>query len=378
MADDRLFCPECGTPNESDAAFCESCGHALGEAQPDAAITDEEASPPAPRRRFSPKILALLALLVAGVAGATVFRAPITSFIDSKKSQPALAGDSLELAPAIAEAQLSDTAGPGHASDLVQLQLPEGAEFQISPPTRAMITRPQPPSPRPQNREAASVTPPNLPDGVVPFPDDFKAPAAEPVTRMPVTGGNADAATGTATTTRESAPARSPARIPAGAAISLRSSDQVCTDKSREGAKFRGVVQQDVIGSNGGTIPRGTVITFVVDRLKRAGANEKPEFSIAPESMELEGERYPLTATVDAVTIRPKKVGLMGALVGAAAVAAATRAAGGDAKQTVAGGVAGGAAGAVIGNQLKTGDGCIERNGTIRITLREDVTVGSM
>jgi len=85
-----------------------------------------------------------------------------------------------------------------------------------------------------------------------------------------------------------------------------------------------------------------------------------------------------LAASVDAVTLKPKKVGLMGALVGAAAVAAATRASGGDVKQTVAGGVAGGAAGAVIANQLKTGDGCIEKNSAIRITLAADLTVRPM
>jgi hypothetical protein len=152
----------------------------------------------------------------------------------------------------------------------------------------------------------------------------------------------------------------------------------VCTDKTKEGARFKAVVQQDIQGSNGGTIPKGSVVTFVVDHLKRAAANQKPEFSVAAESIELGGRRYPVEASIDAVSVKPKKASLMGALIGAATVVAVTKAAGGDTKQTVAGGVAGGAAGAVIGNQIKKGDGCIEKNGNIRITLKNDITIGGM
>jgi outer membrane lipoprotein SlyB len=83
-------------------------------------------------------------------------------------------------------------------------------------------------------------------------------------------------------------------------------------------------------------------------------------------------------AKVEAVSIKEKRRSLLGALVGAATVMTITKAAGGDTKQAVAAGVAGGAAGAIIGSQLKAGDGCIEKNAPIRITLRSDLTMRAM
>lgn len=177
------------------------------------------------------------------------------------------------------------------------------------------------------------------------------------------------------TTTVDHGPTASAAgSISAGAAIALRSAVQVCTDKTREGATFSGIVQQDVEGSNGATIPKGSQVTFVVDRLKRTP--DKPiEFAIAAQSIQVNGETQPLSATVDAIQIKQKGRSLLGALAGAATAAAVTRAAGGDTKQTVAGGVVGGAAGAAVGSQLKTGEGCIEKNSPIRITLRSALTL---
>jgi hypothetical protein len=155
----------------------------------------------------------------------------------------------------------------------------------------------------------------------------------------------------------------------------LRSSSQVCSDKTQQGATFTAVVQQDVEGDNGAMISRGTPVVFVVDKLQKASQNSKAVFSVAPQSIELEGEDYSVSATVDAVAIKEKSRSLLGALAGAATAAAVARASGGDTKQTVAGGVVGGAAGAVIGSQLKTGDGCIEKNAAIRITLASDITL---
>jgi hypothetical protein len=167
-----------------------------------------------------------------------------------------------------------------------------------------------------------------------------------------------------------------PARIAAGSLISLRSADQVCTDKTKEGARFRGIVQDDVEGENGGRIHKGSVVTFVVASLKRGNTpTEKTDFSVAAQSVQINGSDYPLEATTDAVTIKAKSRGLFGALAGAAVGAAAAKAGGGDTKQAIAGGVVGGAAGAVVGGQLKTGDGCIEKNAPIRITLQSAVTL---
>lgn len=389
MATDRLFCPECGTPNEGDALFCESCGHSLqetGEAPADVATPV-----PQSERRLSPKLIGVLALLLAAGAGAFTFRDKITSLIGSGGDETATQADSVQLVTGPeADPQLKDTAvdpslESGMPPEVMKAMRDQAANLQTR---TAQRPDPQPapvrsgPARQPDVQPSAS-----LPGMPTPFPEAIVPPPAA-ATSPTSTGASVNRSDGppglppgaaVTKTGGESAPAPTSGRIAAGSVLSLKSVDQVCTDKTREGARFRAVVQEDVAGSNGATVPKGTSVTFVVDRLKRATApNEKPEFSIAAQSIELNGAQSPLTATIDAVTIKPKKVGLMGALVGAAAAAAVTRAAGGDAKQTVAGGVAGGAAGAVIGNQLKTGDACIERNAVIRITLAADLTMRAM
>lgn len=381
MPTDRLFCSECGASNEPDAGFCESCGHRL----PDAYVEPEDAgdpeASPSPGRKLSPKLVAALAIVVLA-GGAWAFRSPITAYIASLGGKSAKPADSVQLAPIPQDIQLNDkpigNQPPGAvvktnpSAVAPQRQQQPNVAAMMSKAVTARATRPgagtvrQPDAP-----------PPNLPTTVAAFPGDFRPPEPAPSFRPPaVTGvsvGNAGAVAA-----REEPPARAAGRIAAGSAISLRSADQVCTDKTREGAKFRAVVQQDIEGSNGATIPKGSVVTFVVDHLKSASGNQKAEFSVAPESIELAGERYAVEANVEAVSIKEKRRSLLGALVGAATVVTITKAAGGDTKQAVAGGVAGGAAGAIIGSQLKTGDGCIEKNAPIRITLRSDLAMRAM
>ena len=143
-------------------------------------------------------------------------------------------------------------------------------------------------------------------------------------------------------------------------------------DKNKQDDVFKTVVDQPVEGSNGAAIPKGSVVTFIVDRLSRADG--KVEFSISPLAVELNGTPTPIRASVDAVALRKANKGLLGAVVGAAAGIAAAKVAGGDARATVLGGAAGGAAGALIGKQLQNADGCIETNAPIKITLRSDLT----
>jgi hypothetical protein len=172
-------------------------------------------------------------------------------------------------------------------------------------------------------------------------------------------------------TPAEAAPPPLP-RIASGTSIQLRSLNRVCSDKNKESELFRTVVDQQVEGSNGAMIPKGAVVTFIIDRLNRSGG--KVEFSVAPLSVQLNGSETPIIAGVDAVALKKANKGLLGAVVGAAAGIAAAKAAGGDTKAAVLGGAAGGAAGTLIGKQLQNADGCIETNAPIKITLRSDLT----
>jgi outer membrane lipoprotein SlyB len=174
------------------------------------------------------------------------------------------------------------------------------------------------------------------------------------------------------------APAAAPGgRIAAGSVLSLRAISQLCTDKSKVGDRVKASLERSITGTGGAALPQGTLVTFVVDQLKRGDeqAKQNTVFSVAPESIEIAGVPYALNAKLDTVVLKKKSRGLLGALVGAAAGVAATKAAGGSTAEAVAVGAAGGVAGAVVGGQLQHGDGCIEKNGLLRITLRDDLTL---
>ena len=149
--------------------------------------------------------------------------------------------------------------------------------------------------------------------------------------------------------------------------LQLKAQDKLCTD-AKPGDRLTAALQQDIQGSNGTGIPRGSLVTFTVQKAK-------PDFSIAAQTIQIGGISYPLSAQLDSVAFKRKGHGLLGALAGAAAGAAVTKAAGGDTKTVIAGAAAAGAAGAMVGSQLKNADGCIDKNAAMRLVLREDLTL---
>ncbi len=393
MSDDRLFCSECGTPNEGDAVFCESCGHRLDDTQAASGSTAGAEPQPVGRRRLSPALVALLTVVIVA-GGALAFRARIASYLGSIGGSAKNSADSLQFAPVPHDVQLNDRPtgqqSPALAPPVI---LPGNQQVAGVQPASPRTPSAQPPGRRPQSVQPATPRQPDaqpsvqLPGRPAPFPEGFKPPEGATTSGSPAeaSAGRNEGPTGIpagAVVTRaveEPAPARATGRIAAGSVLSLRTVDQVCTDKTREGARFKGVVQQEVAGSDGAAIPKGTIVTFVVDRLRRSGnPNDKVEFSVAAESIEIAGASYPVAATIDAVTVKPQRRGLLGTLAGVALGVTITKAAGGDTKSAIAGGVAGGAAGAIVGSQLKTGDGCIEKNAPIRITLGADLTMRAM
>lgn len=379
MPNDRVFCPTCGSGNAADAMYCENCGGRLGQAAASTAPTQsapvQSPAPASQQKSRAPMILA--ALVIVGGGAAWAMGAPMPAFL-SQVGIKTRGADSVQLAPAAQNPQLADTAvarGPSTSSKAPVI-VPPVPQPQVAQNT----TRPQPQQPTRTTRGGQPPAPefPAAPSGGVasypgfdlPTPPSGSPPSAPPNTSPSENPAPAPAAAAPA----PAAATRAAGKIAAGTSISLRSATQICSDKAQPGMKFTAIVDQDVSGENGATIPRGTAMTFVVDRSKPATASEKAQFSIAPESVPLAGESRTVRATVDAVTIKEKRQSLMGALVGAAAAAAATRVAGGDAKTTIGGAAAGGVAGAVIGNQIRSGNGCIEKNAPIRITLSSDIS----
>jgi hypothetical protein len=371
MPAEQIFCSECGSPNAADAAFCESCGQRLEGAEAAAPAAVQAASAPAaPGKGVSRSLLLVVGLVVVLAGSAYAFRAQLSTLVASMTG-----GDGAVALPDTGlGAELADTA-EGTVIDFPDTafeepRIPPGAVITGSdgtvipiPPGAVVSRTPRRPDPPPESPTVTrEVTPPPPPPPPAPQPPPPPLPASDP--------GGTTASTGVA-----AAPA---ARIAAGSSLALKATSQLCTDKSKVGDRIAASLQQEVSGANGARIPQGSLVTFVVDQLRRGDENTKVKtvFSVTPKSIAIGGESYPLTATVDTVVLKKKGRGLLGALVGAAAGVVTVTAAGGNTKEAVAGAVVGGAAGAVVGSQLEHGDGCIEKNALMRITLTEDLTLG--
>jgi outer membrane biosynthesis protein TonB len=321
-------------------------------------------------------------LLLAGAAYA--MRAPISSLLSSVIPQAgarAVAGaDSSDTVVKTRDLQLAPLAGDSVVITLGDTAFDEGVITLQTPPSqpapetvRVVQRAPAPVKPAPVARapvEPAEEEP--VPEEPVAEEPAAEEPApAEPTVQAPAPPLVADPAPAPAV-----APAPPPsaaARITKGSVLSLRAAEKICTDKKKEGDQFQAAVEQDVQG-DGAVIPKGTVVTFAIERLKRAASDQPLEFTVAPKSIALNGTSVPLAATVDTFAFKRKGRGLLGALAGAAVGAAATGAATGKTKGAVVGGVVGGATGAVVGSNLKTGDGCIDKKALMRITLTADLT----
>ncbi len=371
MASNRIFCENCGAPNEADSRFCEGCGQPMQPAA--AAASPASGSAPAPQPppatppppasagaapaaaagaaaapRTNRAVLVVLAVVALAAVG-YAYRGQIshwlgsgggTGTVDSTATDSLFGGiiqlDSLH--------ELGDTA---MAQDTTLIEIP-----MVPPGSKVTVTRrpPETREPVPDAREQANRVTPPPPAPAPPAPAPVPAPAPAPTPPAPL------------------APPPSSGRIAAGSALALKTQSEVCTDKAKKGDRFSAVLQQDVAGSNGARIPAGTLVTFIV-------RDAKPNFEIAPDEVQIAGSTYRVSASVDSVAFKRKGRGLLGALAGAAAGAVVTTAAGGSAGDAVAGAAVGAAAGAMVGSQLKKSDGCIVKNGVLRITLREDIVV---
>ncbi len=328
MATDSVFCVECGARNETDAVFCESCGQPL-EQRSSPVPNGAAIAPASARRRFSPWLVTLVGVVVLTGAAALAFpaeRAMLTQGLRdlagrtnsmSATSQRAL--DSLNLEALDSSAVLLHDR-PVESQEIV-VQRGESS----TPPAPPLGTRRDPsPPPIPHNELA---------------PPDLSLLVPSGAVSSATTRRDADVAIATlrdaARTSRPGNAALS-MNIPAGTVLTLRSLDQVCTDKNSVGDEFQATLQHDIVGVNGARVPKGSVVTFAVDRLRRSNSNTEPtDFSVAPQSIQWNGDEFVLAARVDMITFRRKGNGSVSGVIG----------------------------------QLGNGDGCLEQNALLRLTL---------
>jgi hypothetical protein len=211
------------------------------------------------------------------------------------------------------------------------------------------------------------------------------APRTTTTTRTPATTTRRPTTTTTSsgnTVTRT--PAGSAARvgtIPAGATLSLASTEKICTNTSRVGERFTATVTTPVSGSNGAVIPAGATANVEVTELKRSeNANDDVRMGFRVVSVTYGGHTYPISATttdaqVSKVKNQPKSKDVQKVVGGAAIGAIAGQILGKSTKATVIGAAVGGAAGAGAAAATSNYEGCVNSGARITAQLNSSTQV---
>lgn len=168
--------------------------------------------------------------------------------------------------------------------------------------------------------------------------------------------------------------------VPTGTVMTLSLNETVSTNSHEVGDEFATEVTQSVRGEDGTTlIPEGAEVRGVVEESRRsAGPEDQAIIAFRLESLELEGDRYPLEATVQQA--RPERSeGDSGAetaakiAIGTAAGALIGQVLGEDTESTLGGAAAGAVAGTVVALTSRQGDATLHEGSRLRIQLNEPI-----
>jgi hypothetical protein len=169
--------------------------------------------------------------------------------------------------------------------------------------------------------------------------------------------------------------------IPAGAQIILSSNSRVCTNTFKVGQRFSATVSSAVEGSNGATIPAGATANVEVTELSRSeNVNDKINMGFRVVSVSFGGRTYPVSATttfasIDRVKNQPKDKDIQKVVGGAAVGAVLGQILGHSTKATVIGAAAGAAAGTGAAAATANYVGCLPDGGRITVTLDSSTQV---
>ncbi len=237
----------------------------------------------------------------------------------------------------------SDSATPA-LQDVPAVEVPAPAPVTTQPaptPTR----QPTRPTPRP--------TPPPVATNTAP------APTPEPVAPAAATEGV----------------------IASGTTLRFASNTKVCTGEQNVGDKFTARLNSEVNGTNGASLPAGSVGTFEVVSSKRAqNQNDTTYMSVRLVSVTVDGNVYPVQANTESAAttrVRAASKGTDAKKVAGGAIlgAIAGQILGKDTKSTVVGAAAGAAAGTAAAVGTADFDTCINGGGIVVVELNAPVTV---
>ena len=293
------------------------------------------------------------------------------------QGQPPLAQgspDSDNTAPAQApNASPSQASGPNYGPGAPEYRQPYGGQHAPPPPGYGQPYPGQPGYPQqsyPSQQGYGAPPPQGYPQQGYPSQQGYGAPPPQGYpqqgynTPVPVYGGQQAGVMVT---------------IPNGALLRMRINQTLDSSRTQAGAKFDGIVVNDVVADGAVAIPRGATVQGVVVDAKKAGAlSGRGELSLQLTQVTLGGKTYPIVSDVwghhsgDKTTESVDKTllgGALGALIGAAA----------DGGQGAAiGAGVGGALG--LGSAAASGNGSmvVPSEGLLTFHLAQPVTVATV
>ena len=169
-----------------------------------------------------------------------------------------------------------------------------------------------------------------------------------------------------------------PLMLSAGTEFGAEAMDSITSRHNRAGESMRIRVASDVKDAQGRTvIPAGSIVALRIDQLAPAenDADHTGKLKLTPTTIEVNGQSYPLNATVDSVKYSIVGRGVTAgdaAKVGAGAVVGgiAGRVIGGK-RGTAVGAVVGAAGGAAVASQTNDRDVVIRAGNYVRIRLEQ-------
>lgn len=228
---------------------------------------------------------------------------------------------------------------------------------------------PNEPTPKPQPPRASAPRPRPVPKPHQPTMRVARTP--EPTPPQPVA----------------TAPAQAPAPTPAptgvigsGARIGMSTNGKVCTTTLLVGDKFTATVTSGATGTNGASIPSGSIVVLEVASIDRADPIESSRIDFRVRSVEVNGE--PQSASGDVTSLGPMQAiqtssgndrnKVIGGVVAGAVLGQIF---GRSTKATVIGAAAGAAAGTVAAKRGQGSEACLPEGSPMRLTFTRDVVV---
>lgn len=227
-----------------------------------------------------------------------------------------------------------------------------------------------------------SAAQPSLTDTAATPASKTASSTSRPATRSTAT----KAPTKTASGNTKTAPSGTAARtgvIGTGTALNVRANNEICTNTHKVGDKLTATVNEAVAGSNGVSIPAGSVVTLTITKMNRSeNVNDPIEMEFSVDAVDISGRSYAINGAVSGMDVQrvrnqPKSSDVKKVLGGAAAGAIIGQIAGKNTKSTVIGAAAGAAAGAGVAAATANYEGCVRAGNNFVVTLSAPLTLSA-